>query len=60
MVLKGKPLSLAAKIVAAALVIAAFFLKMDIDGAIKAGLFIAGVFGTVDISLICQNVFGKR
>lgn len=66
MELKGKPLSLGAKILAVVLVLAGLALKLtilpdlDFDVVIKAALFIVGVFGTVDLSLIAQNIFGRK
>jgi hypothetical protein len=66
MELKGKPLSLGAKIVAAAISVASLVLKstvapdLDIDSALKVSVFIVAIFGPVDISLIAENIFGAK
>lgn len=63
--LKGKPLSLSAKILAVFIVVGALILKathypdLDIDAAIKVGGFVVIVFGTVDVSLIMESIFGS-
>ena len=64
--LKGKPLSLGAKILAAVIAVGALILKalvapdLDIDAALKVAGFIVLIFGTVDLSLIAANIFGHR
>jgi hypothetical protein len=66
MELKGKPLSLGAKILAAGIAIGGLVLKatvspqFDIDAALKTAAFVAAVFGTVDISMIIGNMLGSR
>lgn len=65
--LKGKQLSLSAKLFAIGWVVIAYVLKvafqwdhietMDI---IKVGVFAAGVFGTIDLSMIFGNALGRR
>jgi hypothetical protein len=66
MELKGKPLSLGAKIVGAVIAVGSLVLKatiapeLDIDAALKVAAFVVLIFATVDASLIAQNIFGKR
>ena len=62
--LKGKPLSLGAKIIGALIAVGALALKatvspdMDIDAAIKAAAFVVLVFAPVDLSMVMGNIFG--
>jgi predicted phage tail protein len=64
MELKGKPLSLGAKILGAAIAIGALALKatvsphLDIDAAIKTAAFVVVIFAPVDLSMIMGNIFG--
>ncbi|MDR0759385.1 MAG: hypothetical protein LBF74_04660 [Treponema sp.] len=64
MELKGKPLSLAAKILGAAIAVGALILKatvsplLDIDAAIKTASFVVLVFAPVDLSMVMGNIFG--
>lgn len=66
MELKGKPLSLGTKILAAAIAVGSLVLKitvapnLDIDAALKVAAFITLVFGSVDLSLIVSNISGSR
>lgn len=67
MVLKGKQLTLGAKIVASAIVISSLVLKASgrapdliIDDAIKVGAFIATIFAPVDISMWLEKFSGGR
>ena len=66
MELKGKPLSLGAKILSVVIVIASLIAKatispgFDIDASLKVAAFVALVFSPVDASLIASNIFGKR
>ncbi|MDR2897485.1 MAG: hypothetical protein LBU99_01630 [Spirochaetaceae bacterium] len=66
MELKGKPLSLASKILAAVIAIGALVLKatvsadLDIDAALKVSTFVALVFSPVDLSMVVSNIFGTR
>jgi|UniRef100_A0A7C3E891 hypothetical protein len=66
MELKGKPLTLGAKIVAAGLAIGGLALKafwspaLDIDAVIKTATFVALVFAPIDLSLIATNIFGGK
>lgn len=63
MELKGKTLTLAAKIVAALFVLLCFGLitvfgfNIEIDNVIKIGIFIALLFSPVDVSLWLQTFF---
>jgi len=65
MELKGKPLSLGAKILGAEIAISALAMKalvspaLDIDAAIKVAAFVVIVFAPVDISMVAKNIFGK-
>jgi hypothetical protein len=64
--LKGKPLSLGAKIlgviiaVSALIMKAAFSPELDIDAAIKVAAFVVIVFAPVDLSIVFGNIFGTR
>lgn len=64
--LKGKPLSLGAKIlgviiaVSALVIKAAFSPELDIDAAIKVAAFVVIVFAPVDLSIVFGNIFGTR
>jgi predicted phage tail protein len=64
--LKGKPLSLGAKILGCFIAVGALLLKatispgLDIDAAIKVAAFVVIVFAPVDLSLIFGNIFGTR
>jgi predicted phage tail protein len=64
MELKGKPLSLGAKILGAVIAIGALALKatvsphLDIDAAIKTSAFVVVIFAPVDLSMIMGNIFG--
>ena len=64
MELKGKPLSLGAKILAAVIAVGALALKatvsplLDIDAAIKTAAFVALIFAPVDLSMVAGNIFG--
>jgi hypothetical protein len=66
MELKGKPLSLGAKIVGAAIALGGLVAKvwvrpeLDIDAVLKVAAFVPLLFATVDLSLIAENVFGKK
>lgn len=66
MELKGKPLTLGAKIVSACLAIGGLALKafwspgLDIDAVIKVSAFVALVFAPIDLSLIVTNLFGDK
>jgi len=66
MELKGKPLTLGAKIVAAGIAIGGLVLKafwspsLDIDAVIKTATFVALVFAPIDLSLIAANIFGGK
>jgi hypothetical protein len=63
MELKGKPLSLGAKILGAFIAIGALILKatisphLDIDAAIKVAAFVVLVFAPIDLSMIFKNIF---
>lgn len=63
MELKGKPLSLGAKILGAVIAIGALVLKatispaLDIDAAIKVAAFVVLVFAPIDISMVFRNIF---
>jgi predicted phage tail protein len=64
--LKGKPLSLGAKLIGCFIAAGALVLKatvspgLDIDAAIKAAAFVVIVFAPVDLSMISGNIFGTR
>ncbi|GHU05062.1 hypothetical protein FACS1894147_10850 [Spirochaetia bacterium] len=64
--LKGKPLSLGAKILGIVIAVGALILKalvspeLDIDAAIKVAAFVVIVFAPVDLSMIFSNIFGAR
>jgi hypothetical protein len=64
--LKGKPLSLGAKIVGAFIAVLALVMKatvspaLDIDAAIKVAAFVVIIFAPVDLSLIFGNILGTR
>jgi hypothetical protein len=64
MELKGKPLSLGAKILGTAIAVGALILKatispmLDIDAAIKTAAFVVIVFAPVDLSMVMANIFG--
>ena len=64
--LKGKPLSLGAKILGCTIAVGALVLKasvspaLDIDAAIKVAAFVVVVFAPVDLSLIFGSIFGTR
>lgn len=66
MELKGKPLTLGAKIIAAMLAIGGLVVKafwspaLDIDAVIKVAAFVALVFAPIDLSLLATNIFGGR
>jgi hypothetical protein len=66
MELKGKPLSLGAKVLGAAIAIGALAVKatvspsLDIDAALKVSAFVVLVFAPVDVSMIVGNIFSKR
>jgi hypothetical protein len=63
MELKGKPLSLGAKIVGAIIAVGALVLKatvspgLDIDAAIKVAAFVVLVFAPIDVSMWMRNIF---
>jgi predicted phage tail protein len=62
--LKGKPLSLGAKITGALIAVSALVMKatvsptLDIDAAIKVAAFVVLVFAPVDLSMVMGNIFG--
>jgi hypothetical protein len=64
MELKGKPLSLGAKILGTVIAIGALVLKatvspqLDIDAAIKTAAFVVVIFAPVDLSMVMSNIFG--
>jgi sorbitol-specific phosphotransferase system component IIBC len=67
MELKGKPLSLVAKILGVIIAVGALILKatispeLDIDAAIKVAAFVVLVFAPVDLSMVMSNIFsGNR
>jgi hypothetical protein len=66
MELKGKPLSLGAKILGSAIVIISLVLKatispaLAIDDCIKAAAFVVVIFAPVDVSMILGNLRGWR
>jgi hypothetical protein len=61
--LKGKPLSLGAKIIGAFIAVTALVMKatvskdLDIDAAIKVAAFVVLVFAPVDVSMWMRNIF---
>jgi hypothetical protein len=63
MELKGKPLSLAAKILGAFIAVGSLVLKatispaLDIDAAIKVSAFVVLVFAPIDLSMVMSNIF---
>jgi hypothetical protein len=65
MELKGKPLSLGAKILGAFIAVGALVLKgtispeLDIDAAIKVAAFVVVIFAPVDLSMVMSNIFSK-
>lgn len=66
MELKGKPLSLGAKIVGAAIAIAGLALKalaapdLDINAVLKVAAFVPLLFSTIDVSLIMEAIFRRE
>jgi hypothetical protein len=66
MELKGKTLSLGAKLFASALAIGGLAAKatiapgLPIDDVLKTAAFVVGIFATVDVSLWLENIFGKK
>jgi hypothetical protein len=64
MELKGKPLSLGAKILGAVIAVTALLFKatvspgLDIDAALKTAAFVVVVFAPVDLSMVMGNIFG--
>lgn len=66
MELKGKTLSLLAKILAIVFVVACFIVSVltkipiPMDDTIKVAVFVALVFSPVDVSMWIQNFFGTR
>ena len=64
--LKGKPLSLGAKLLCCFIAVGALVLKatlspgLDIDATIKVAAFVVIVFAPVDLSMIFGNIFGNR
>jgi hypothetical protein len=64
--LKGKPLSLGAKMLGAAIAICSLALKatvspaLDIDAALKTAAFVVLVFAPVDASMMIGNLLGRR
>jgi hypothetical protein len=64
MELKGKPLSLGAKILGAVIAVLSLILKatvspaLDIDAALKVAAFVVIVFAPVDLSMVMGNIFG--
>jgi hypothetical protein len=62
MELKGKPLSLGAKILGAVIAVSALVMKatispgMDIDAAIKVAAFVVLVFAPIDVSMWMNNI----
>jgi xanthine/uracil permease len=61
--LKGKPLSLGAKITGAFIAVIALIMKatvsplLDIDAALKVAAFVVLVFAPVDVSMWMKNIF---
>jgi hypothetical protein len=66
MELKGKPLSLGAKVLGAAIAVGSLALKataspdLDMDAALKTAAFVVMVFAPVDLSMLFGNIFGSR
>jgi hypothetical protein len=66
MELKGKPLSLSAKILGAVIAVVSLIVKatispdMDIDAALKAAAFVVLVFAPIDLSMVFGTIFGSR
>ena len=66
MELKGKPLSLGAKLLGAFIAVGALTLKatvspqLDIDAAIKTAAFVVLVFAPIDVSMWMKNIFTPR
>ena len=66
MELKGKPLTLGAKIIAAGIAIGGLVLKafwspsLDIDAVIKVSALLALLFAPIDLSIIATNIFGSK
>ena len=64
--LKGKPLSLGAKMLGVIIAVSALIMKatvspeLDIDAAIKVAAFVVIVFAPVDLSMIFGNIFATR
>lgn len=64
--LKGKPLSLIAKLIGALIAVAGLAAKiwirpdLDIDSVLKVACIVVLFFSPIDISLIAENVFGAR
>ena len=64
--LKGKPLSLGAKIIGALIAVTALVMKatisplLDIDAAIKVAAFVVLVFAPIDVSMWMKNIFTPR
>lgn len=62
MELKGKPLSLSAKILATIISVAALVLQatiapaLNIDAALKVSAFVVLIFGPVDVSLVMGTI----
>jgi hypothetical protein len=61
--LKGKPLSLGAKIISVFIAVGALVMKatvspmLDIDAAIKVAAFVVLVFAPIDVSMWMKNIF---
>ena len=66
MELKGKPLSLVAKLLGAVIAVGALALKataapaLDIDAALKVAAFVVVVFAPIDVSMIMGNIFNPH
>jgi hypothetical protein len=66
MELKGKPLSLGAKLLGVVIAVGALALKatisleLDIDAAIKVAAFVVLVFAPVDLSMVMSNIFSNN
>jgi predicted phage tail protein len=64
--LKGKPLSLGAKMLGSAIAVGSLALKatvspeLDMDAALKAAAFVVLVFAPVDASMMMGNLLGRR
>jgi hypothetical protein len=64
--LKGKPLSLGAKLLGCFIAVGALVLKatvspgLDIDAAIEVAAVVVIVFAPVDLSMIFGNIFGTK